>query len=144
MAVFLAILGALLGLFATGTTVFTLWYLRNQAKKQSANRQKGYGMLSLAELAGGFFLRWTVWDYAVLLLFVVGIIIQLADLLAMFRDRVQYPGYHFTYLLSGFVYVLLGMMLIVMRLAALLKVTRSAGAFAPHDHHEPNQADPAE
>lgn len=142
----LAVLGAVLGLFAAAAAVYTVWFVRSSSKRSNirSTDEMEKGKFSEAEIAGALFLKWTVWDFAVLLLFVSGTLIFLADLLAMSRDRISYPEYHFNYLLTGFVFTVLGMSFAMIRLGLMLQLTRSVRMPLPDNHHEPDQADPAE
>ncbi|MFE5319141.1 hypothetical protein ACFQ88_10565 [Paenibacillus sp. NPDC056579] len=139
MKLTLAILGGVIGLVITASAVMLVWYLLQQRSKKeqeaSADRQGGASML----------LQWTYFDYALIGIFMIGSLFLLTDVVAVIRDADSYPLYHYGYLLSGFVFTLLGMLFMVLRLAVVLSLVRSRGAVPAHDHHDhPGHADQAE
>lgn len=139
MYVALEIAGGLLGLFVTGVAIFTAWLMYGKA----ASLQKDAVYTARSEhRTADLLLRWTLMDYAILLLFIVGMVFLFVDVLAMLRDRVSYPYYHYGYLLSGFVFSLLGMLFMLVRLAVILKLAQSnRPSLLPDDHHEPHHTD---
>lgn len=138
MLLILAVFGGALGLLATAAGVFTIWSV--YAKWKEA-RNSGFTEVHPAEIASRHFFTWTVFDGALFVLIVLGLLFVFADLLAVFRDRAQFPPYHFGYLLCGFVFLLIGIVFMVLRLTAVLKPLGSAGAAAPDHHRKPDQAD---
>jgi hypothetical protein len=132
----LMIFAALLGLLITVTALFTVWVIWHQAKSLKGNRQE-----NLTKMTGNYLLKWTLLDYAVLLLFLSGILFLFADLLAVMRDKAFYPSYHYRYLLSGFVFSLLAMIFMYIRFGIVLSLFRSNHIVFSKHHDEPTQAD---
>jgi hypothetical protein len=133
MNIWLAIFGSLVGLFVTGAAVFTAW-LYVQHKKQPGKTIK-----HLPDL-----LQWTVFDYALMILFAVGSLFLFTDALAVLRDRASYPMYHYGYLLCGFVFTFLGMFFMAVRLSLVFCMIRAGRLSAANHHDHPGQADQAE
>ncbi|WP_409345804.1 hypothetical protein [Paenibacillus sp. MBLB4367] len=140
----LAIIAGMIGIAVTGAAFYTIWYLFEQWKKQQASAGEGTARPTVSETAGALLLRWTVLDYAVLLLMAAGMLLLLADVLGVIRDRSSYPDYHYGYLLAGTAFAFLGMLFMLVRLLVVLSVARKPAAPAPNDGHEPNQAHDAE
>lgn len=134
----LAILGSLIGLFVTGSAIFTIWYISQQGK--SAARQD-MEKVEHAEIARNLLLKWSLLDYTVLCMFCIGTLFLLVDVVAMIRDRSSYPLYHLSYLVFGVVFSFLGMLFMLVRLVAVLNLSRPSGSSAPDNHYKPNQAD---
>ncbi|WP_218229593.1 MULTISPECIES: hypothetical protein [Paenibacillus] len=89
--------------------------------------------------------RITPLDYAQFALMAIGIIMLLADLVAVLRDAKAFPDYHIGYLLCGFLFVFLGMLMSFNRLFLTVRAWRSSGgAVSPHHHGQPHRADKAE
>lgn len=94
--------------------------------------------------------RWTVFDYVLLAVFLIGALFLLADLIGVIRDKEAYPYYHYGYLLSGFAYQLIAGIGLVIRLGLTLRIAgdaRDASSIAPavdQHHHEPDQTQEAE
>ncbi|HZG55552.1 hypothetical protein [Paenibacillus sp.] len=93
--------------------------------------------------------RWTVFDYLILGVFLFGTLFLLADLVGVLRDRDAYPYYHYGYVLSGFVYNTIAGIFLFARLGLALRAAEarpepaavSDGApAAGDDHREPRQA----
>lgn len=120
----LAIAGSILGLVVTGAVVFTVWRVLDAAKSGDSD--------FTAALR-----RWTVMDAAAVLVFVIGSLLLLSDLLAVMRDRSSYPYYHYGYLFVAFILMVVGMLVMVTRLAVVLR-PRSASA---DQRDEPAEAD---
>lgn len=138
----LAIFAGFVGLVVTGTAVFTIWAVIDLRRKWVTKHPES--QVSHAEIAGRYLMRWTAFDYLVLALFASGLMFLLVDLLSVIRERQLYPFYHYGYLLSGFIFTLMGMMFIVVRLAIVLKVFKRS-AFSSKDHHgKPDEADKPE
>lgn len=141
----LAWLGAVIGLTVTGAAVMTAWQIQQKWKLQlEHDQQEDTAVLSRSEMAAMLLMRWTAIDYAALLLFVLGSMLLAADMLAAWRDRTDYPFYHFGYLLSGIAFSLLGMLFMAVRVGIVLWLFRSARSFSPHDHDKPYHANPSE
>lgn len=136
MYITLAVFASVLGLAVTGAAVYTAWYvyrLRRGGGEEPAGEPLDRTVL----------LRWTLFDYALLLLSLIGLLFLLTDLIGVLRDRDLYPYYHYGYLLSGFIFTLLGLLFMLTRLFLVLRLANQCLA-APHDHHEPNEAHQAE
>ncbi|MDF2927597.1 MAG: hypothetical protein K0R57_6511 [Paenibacillaceae bacterium] len=126
----LAVFAAVLGLGVTAAAVYTAWYVY-QLRRKNSNGQ---------HLDPALLLRWTVFDYAVLLIVLTGLIFLLADLIGVVNDRDLYPYYHYGYLVSGFIFTLLGVLFMLARLFLVLRLAEK-GLTAPNQHHKPHQAD---
>lgn len=129
----LAVFAAVLGLAVTAAAGYTAWYVF-----QLRTKNTGVPKLSVAPL-----LRWTVFDYALLLLTLSGLIFLLVDVIGVVKDRDLYPYYHYGYLLCGFIFTLLGVACMVGRMFLVLRLA-DPGLPAPHQSDEPHQADHAE
>ncbi|MFC5452508.1 hypothetical protein [Paenibacillus aestuarii] len=148
MNLLLAVIGGLIGLAVTGAAVYTVWAVRQLWKQQAAAPKPA----SQVEIAAVYFLRWTFLDYAVVGLFIVGLLLLLAELFAVLRDRSSFESFHFAYLLTGIVLSAMGMLLLFARLLAVLGFVKSnelqglqrSAAVAPNHQHEPHHADRAE
>jgi hypothetical protein len=132
MAFTLALIGGIVGLFVTGAACLTAWLYRQHTR------------LPQEQAAGAVFLRWNVLDYAILLLCTLGALLLFTDLLAVMRDPASYPPHHFSYLLCGFVFTLLGMLFMAIRLAIALAVFKSSRVSPVNKHDQPGYADQAE
>jgi len=104
--------------------------------------------------------RWTVFDYLILAVFLIGTLFLAADAAGVVRDREAYPYYHYGYLLSGLVYNALAGLFLFVRLGLTIRMAddatsgttpRSAdgsdagsNASPGHDDGEPDQAERAE
>jgi hypothetical protein len=169
MNIALAIFGSVLGLVVTGTAVYTAWMVHQLWKRQQPNHPiaevNGEGFSghtkdqdndlsmespklkivphSQSTIAAQYLSRWTVWDYGVLGLFLIGIVLLAADLVAMLRDSAAYPDFHYTYLLCGIVFTVMSMLLLFARLAVVLSAGASQSSFSPQHHHEPSHTDHA-
>ncbi|WP_309123315.1 hypothetical protein [Paenibacillus sp.] len=107
--------------------------------------------------------RWTVFDYLILAVFLIGTLFLLADAVGVMKDRDAYPYYHYGYLLSGLVYNALAGVFLFVRLGMTFRLlgereetaagagsgeagtadagAASGGAALPDDdHREPHQA----
>lgn len=134
----LSVFAAIIGLAATGAAVYTAWYILQLRKVQAEPDKPSNGTFSVSQL-----LRWTFFDYSLLILVLIGLMFLLVDLIGVLRDRDLYPYYHYGYLISGFIFSLMGLLFMLTRLFVVLRLAGQAFA-APHHHHEPNQADQAE
>lgn len=144
MNVALAIFGSFLGLLITGIAIYTAWMIHQLWKRQqTAQQETGAEPIPSARIASQYLSRWTVLDYGVLGLFVIGTLLLLADMAAVMRDRAAFPDYHYAYLLCGIVFTLLSMLMLLTRLAVVLSCSTQS-SFSPDHHHEPSHADHAE
>lgn len=145
MYVVLAVFAALVGLGVTGAAVYTAYELLQLRKRGNGGNdgKEGNGEGNSADLRS--LLRWTVLDYALIVLFSIGLMFLFVDVLGVLReDRSGFPYYHFGYLLSGFVFTFLGALFLLARLFLVLRVAGSPGFTPPHHQNEPGQADSAE
>lgn len=131
----LTIFAALVGLAVCGAAAFTAWY--HLIHKKSAQSE---GVSHADSLA----LRWTVLDWSVVAVVAIGLLFLLADVIGVLHERDSYPYYHYGYLLIGFVFSCLGLLLLVSRIFLLLRVVGTPSLSLPHDENKPNQADQAE
>ncbi|MFD0695883.1 hypothetical protein ACFQZT_17530 [Paenibacillus sp. GCM10027628] len=146
MNMFLAVLGGLLGLFVTGVALYTAWMVHQLWKQQAAAPNPA----TQVEIAAVYFSRWTLMDYAVVGLFLTGLLLLLTELLAVLRDRTAaaMESFHFSYLLTGIVLSAMGMVLLFVRLLIVLGFVQSGTlhrttAVAPNHQDEPNHTDHA-
>lgn len=154
MNLILAIFGSIVGLFITGVAVYTAWMVHQLWKQAGSSapltqspQSSDYApsiRQSHADIAGRYLSRWTVWDYGVLALFMIGMLLLAADVIAMMRDREAYPDFHYAYLLCGITFTVMSMLLLFGRLAIVLSVQASLRSVSPQHHHEPSHADHAE
>lgn len=138
MYITLAVFAGILGLFVTGASVYTAWYVFQLSKKNKEESAPGQPLPASA------LLRWTVFDYALLGLVLIGLLFLLVDLIGVLRDRDLYPYYHYGYLLCGFIFTLLGLLFMLSRLFIVLRLVSRSGSAAPHDQDEPDEADRSE
>jgi hypothetical protein len=133
----LAIFAAVLGLLLTSGAIHTIWSLLQQRKSQQGDQ-------TFSQLAGRYFLRWSFFDYGVLVMFLCGMLFLLTEVIAVVRDRESFPYHHYGYLLSGFVFSLLGMLFTLARFIIVLRMVRGLdGASLVNDHQEPNETNGA-
>jgi hypothetical protein len=129
MFTLLAVFGGVIGLAATGVAVFTAWFVFTQRNHTGLDK---------------LLLQWTVFDYTILGLFLIGMLFLFTDLLGVYRERANYPLFHFSYLLCGFVFMFLGMLFIIVRLAVVIKLAQSGRPLLPDQHEQPNQTNHTE
>lgn len=129
----LQIFAAVLGLAVTGGAVYTVWRLFQAKGKTGAP----------GKLERQLLLRWTVFDYAVLALVLIGLVFLLADVIGVINDRDQYPYYHYGYLLSGFIFSLVGLVFMLVRLIMVLRLANPDPS-AVDQGNKPDQAYHAE
>ena len=139
----LALCGGILGLFVTGAAVFTIWSVMDTARKRKQDNGSGGHTAQATELADAL-RRWTVMDYASLFIFVIGALLLLSDLFAVARDRASYPFYHYGYLFAAFIFMTVGMLVIVLRLAIVLRTPSSSYSPADNQLSEPSKTDETE
>lgn len=108
----LQVFAAVLGLAVTGGAVYTVWMMFQARGKAGAP----------GKLERQLLLRWTVFDYAVLALVLIGLVFLLADVVGVMKDRDQYPYYHYGYLLSGFIFSFVGLIFLLVRLGMVLRL----------------------
>lgn len=134
----LTILAAGLGLFITSGAIYTLWSIVRQRNNQQDKQP-------ISEIAGRYFLKWSFMDYAIIIVFLSGMIFLLAELVAVLKDRQSFPFYHYGYLLSGFIFSIVGMLFLLARFTIVLRIVQRMEVAALKNHHrEPNNADTAE
>lgn len=135
MYLILAVAAAIIALLVVGFGVFAAYMLLS-------GKRRGMIEQSLR--------RWTLFDYIILAVFLIGALFLLADVVGVLRDREAYPYYHYGYLLSGFAYNLLAGICMLIRLGLTLRMQENAeeasrGApAADHHHDKPGQAQSAE
>jgi hypothetical protein len=142
MNLILAIVGGVLGLFVTGVAVYTAWMVHQLWKQQAAAPKPS----SQTEIAVSYFSRWTMMDYAVVGLFLIGLLLLLAELFAVLRDKTALENFHFAYLFSGIILSAMGMLLLFVRLLVVLGFIQSSAlqrTVSPDHQNEPNHTDQA-
>ena len=159
MKLTLALLAGIAGLIVTASAVMLVWMVIQQQRSNSkpeqerAGEETENGELSDAgedkspplPAAASMLLQWTYFDYALIGVFAVGSLFLFTDVIAVIRDSASYPLYHYGYLLCGFVFTVLAMLFMVLRLAAVLSLVRSGRAVSAADEHRhPGEADQAE
>ncbi|GGI45254.1 hypothetical protein GCM10008018_11160 [Paenibacillus marchantiophytorum] len=147
MNLLFAIVGGILGLFVTGAALYTAWMVYYLWQQQAASPRA----VSRVDIAVKYFSRWTMMDYAAVALFVVGLLLLLAELFAALRDRAgtDVVNFHFSYLLSGIIFSTLGTVLLIVRLMIVLGFAQTGAlhrtiAIAPNHEDEPDHANEAE
>ncbi|UJF31531.1 hypothetical protein [Paenibacillus hexagrammi] len=137
---FLAVFGGMLGLFITGVAVYTAWLIHQLWKQQAAAPKPS----SQTQIAAQYLSRWTFLDFATVGVFIIGMLLLLAELVAVLRDKAALENFHFAYLLSGILLSFMGMLLLVVRLLVVLGFKQpsvSSSAVSPDHHDQPNHAD---
>jgi hypothetical protein len=81
--------------------------------------------------------EWTWFDTLMSSLFVLGILFLLVDLVAVIRDREQYPMYRLGYLISAFGYTFFAAIFLWVRLFILLKL-KNTSSFSPRVDEQTN------
>lgn len=139
MNVILAIIASLVGLFVTGSALLTAWFVYRKSKSDNSSD----GKTAYAEVTQRLLLRWSLMDTAVAIMFFIGTSFLLVDVIAMIRDRMSYPYYHWGYLLFGIAFSCLGMLFMLFRLVVVLQglSTQRKGTSLPNHHYEPNHTD---
>lgn len=125
----LAIAGAIIGLVAVGAAVYTGWLMLQHRKQAEPGSTQPFPTALL---------KWTAIDYVILLLVLVSLLILVADAVAMFRDRANFPTYHYGYLLTGVVLAFMGMIILFLRLFMLHHALASLRLPAPDDQSKPH------
>lgn len=90
MNLFLAIMGAVVGLFVTGAGIYTAWTVHQLWRQQAASPRA----VSQAQIAVTYFSRWTIIDYSVVGLFIIGLLLMIAELVAVGRDHTEIANFH--------------------------------------------------
>ncbi len=116
----LIIVGGFIGLIVTGAAIYTVWSVMEQRSRQGDPSNEQLRSDKRAEF-NDVLRSWTAMDYAAIAVFVIGMMLIIADLFAVIRDRDRYPYYHYGYLFCAFIFVLVGMMFMVVRLGVLLR-----------------------
>jgi hypothetical protein len=132
MWIALVVFASFVGLLMTAVAVFTVWYIWQQWKLEKAAGKAA----SIVDVAARLFMRWTYFDYAILLVFAFGVLFQLADLVAVMRDRALFPPYHLAYVWCGFIFTSMGVLFMLLRLSVVLKVTGPSSRFTLPNHHD--------
>ncbi|NOU97905.1 hypothetical protein GC093_32465 [Paenibacillus sp. LMG 31456] len=150
MKLILAIVGGSIGLLVSASAVFMAWALFQHHKTKSTQEtvtgepSEKMGITSGSAVSAAM-LRWTFFDYALIAVFAIGSLFLFTDVIAVIRDAESYPLYHYGYLLCGFVFTLLGMLFMILRLAFVLSLVRSDRPVTVQDNHNhPGSADQAE
>jgi hypothetical protein len=144
----LAIFASILGLFVTGAALFTAWFVHQERKPNPSQQELDPAQPSdngtPVDQSRALLQRWMVWDWAVIMLFGAGAVFLFTDLLAVSRDRAQYPPYHYGYLLCGFIFCIMGMLFAFIRILTLLSLNRGSRAPGADHSDEPEHAYHAE
>lgn len=134
-----------IGLFITIGAVAGIIYIFWPSRKTTADSE-ATEQLRLARLSK-LFMRWTWFDYVVVVVFLCGAAFLIVDLAAVIRDSERYPFYHYGYLASGLIFTVLSMLLMFLRLGTLIalsKAQRTSSDAPLHQHGEPTQTEQAE
>ncbi|MGO4497564.1 hypothetical protein AB4114_16935 [Paenibacillus sp. 2RAB27] len=139
MNLFLAILGAVVGLFVTGAGIYTAWTVHQLWRQQAASPRA----VGQAQIAVTYFSRWTIIDYSVVGLFIIGLLLMIAMLVAVGRDHTEIADFHWAYLLTGIILSAMGMLLMFIRLVIVLSfppgnALQRTSTVTPDHQHEPN------
>ncbi|MEK8130614.1 hypothetical protein WMW72_22160 [Paenibacillus filicis] len=146
----LAIIGAVVGLLVTGSAIFlAVTVAMRPPAVLSADSQEQEGgkprVLDRIKSAAPQLLQWTFFDYALLVLFLIGSLFLFTDLVAVLRDAESFPPYHAPYLLCGFIFTFAAALMMLVRLALVLTVTRQESVGSPENQeHQPGHAHHAE
>lgn len=143
MYTILMIFAGCVGLIVTGAAFYTVWSVMDMRKQQqqlpiqqAANHEPTVEVQEIMR-------TWTAMDFASIAVFLVGIMLLIADLFAVIRDRDEYPYYHYGYLLCAIIFVIVGMMFMVVRLGVIVRSapkTNPASTFSDNNK-EPDQAE---
>lgn len=144
MSLFLSILGGIVGLFVTGAGFYTAWSVHQLWRQQAASPRA----VSQVEIAVTYFSRWTYIDFSVVGLFVIGLLLLIAELLAVGRDHTEIANFHWGYLLTGIIICAMGMLLLFIRLLIVLSflptdALQRTTTISPNHEHEPNHTNHA-
>ncbi|OAS14313.1 hypothetical protein [Paenibacillus oryzisoli] len=139
MNLFLAMLGAVVGLFVTGAGIYTAWSVHQLWRQQAASPRA----IGQAQIAATYFARWTIMDYSVVGLFIIGLLLMVAMLVAVGRDHTEIANFHWGYLLTGIILAGMGMLLLSIRLILVLSfplgnTLQRTPTVTPDHQYEPN------
>lgn len=138
MYTMLKVLAILLGILLMSGAIYTIFAIFRQRKNQVIK-------LSLSQTAGNYFLKWSFFDYAIIVVFLCGMIFLLVEIIAVVKDKDSFPYHHYGYLLSGFTFSLLGMLFLLVRFAIVLRMVQGGDAFSfVNNHQEPNKTNTPE
>jgi hypothetical protein len=145
MYTILTIFAGCVGLIVTGAAFYTVWSVMEMRKQQQSMGQKvlNGGQSESSVDVKDIMRAWTAMDYGAIAVFVVGMMLLIADLLAVIRDRDSYPYYHYGYLFCAIIFVFIGMMFMVIRLGVIVRSSPKAESTFEHNNNEPEQADQA-
>jgi len=132
---FLASIGTVLGLIATGGIVYAVWLVAQHRKIAANTKEMPFPKVLL---------KWTVLDYIVIAFFVMGLLLLFVDLTAVIRDRASFSEWHLAYLAAGVIFSFMGMLMMIVRLLMLNNAIRSIDLLAPDDQCEPDHRDHSE
>jgi hypothetical protein len=157
MYLLLALIGGIVGIAVSMAAFYISWHVIAARKSQLQIELPPSDQTDLLSVdvkdpershplaaAAPTLLRWTVLDGATFMLFAIGTLILLADVIGIARDRNSYPFYHFGYLLCGVIFCFMGMLVMSVRLLALLQLVRLDRPAAPNDQDQPDQRESAE
>ncbi|OCT12123.1 hypothetical protein A8709_30180 [Paenibacillus pectinilyticus] len=139
MNLVLAIIGGIVGLFVTGAGIYTAWSVHQLWRQQAASPRA----VSQVEIAVTYFSRWTVIDFSVVGLFIIGLLLMIAELVAVGRDHTEIANFHWAYLLTGIIISAMGMVLLFLRLLVVLSflptdTLQRTTTISPNHQNEPN------
>jgi hypothetical protein len=138
MYTMLKIFAIVLGVLLTSGAIYTIIAIIRQRNTQLKK-------LTFSQTAGRYFLKWSFFDYAVIVVFLSGMLFLLVEVIAVVKDKASFPFYHYGYLLCGFIFSLLGMLFLLVRFAIVLRMIRGMeGISFINNHQEPDQADTPE
>jgi hypothetical protein len=98
-------IGNLLAFFCIGISalggfvILTSWIAMEWSRRKEGNRTGR--SLSRFEFAERYMLRWTWFDYYMLMLFMFGFVFLLGDVVGVARQPEIYPSWHYGYVLIG-------------------------------------------
>jgi Na+/H+-translocating membrane pyrophosphatase len=137
MYTILMIFAGCVGLIVTGAAFYTVWSIMDMRKQ--LNERQSESSVDIKDVMR----TWTAMDYGAIAVFVVGMMLLIADLLAVIRDRDSYPYYHYGYLFCAIIFVFVGMMFMVIRLGVIVRSPAKAESTFDHNYNEPEQTDQA-
>lgn len=125
MALFFLVIGVLLGSWILGFVIYTLWKIYKYHRQYNAHPilSEGFFKDKIAP-ATKYFAVWNYTDYAMTILFSIGTIVLAVDLFAVIRDRDEFPEYHLSYLLGGFVFTFVASVFFLIRLLCVIQILK--------------------
>lgn len=146
MYTILIIFGGCVGLIVTGAAFYTAWSVMEMRKQQQQHEQQQQSDIEAGYKGQSVEIRdvlrsWTAMDYAAIGVFVIGMMLMIADLFAVIRDRDSYPYYHYGYLFCAIIFVLVGMMFMVVRLGVIVRSSPKTESTFLNNDNEPSQTD---